>query len=256
MLQKLKIIAVLLFFFQITTLSQENVVINEFVTSNVNGLIDIETGEYGDWIELYNPTNNSIDISGFKLTDDFSFPDKWTFPTNTIIEAESFLIIWADNKNIGLHTNFKLSSDGEQIAIYDTSLTLLDSLTYHEQLSDVSFGRDTADFSTWLFYSEPTPGNINNIGVAKSKVSDDPVFSHSAGFYSSTLSVEITFDKDGDIFYTLDGSIPTSHSSKYNSPISIETSKVVKAIFIEDGKLPSQIITKSFFINEEIDLPI
>ncbi|MCP5063519.1 MAG: T9SS type A sorting domain-containing protein, partial [Ignavibacteriae bacterium] len=46
------------------------------------------------------------------------------------------------------------------------------------------------------------------------------------------------------------------HSSKYNSPISIETSKVVKAIFIEDGKLPSQIITKSFFINEEIDLPI
>jgi len=256
MSQKLKILAVLLFLIQIQLLSQENIIINEFVSSNVNGLIDIETGEYGDWIELYNPTNNSIDISGFKLSDDFSIPEKWTFPNSTIIEANSFLVVWADGKDIELHTNFKLSSDGEQIAIYNNNLTLIDSLTYHEQLTDVSYGRDTSNFNNWLYYGEPSPGNTNNLGVIKSKESDEPTFSNNAGFYSSTLSVEISTDKEGEIFYTLDGSIPTLHSSKYNSPITIETSKVVKAIFIEDGKLPSPVITKSFFINENIELPI
>ena len=108
MLHKQIICFLSIFFFQISIFSQQQVIINEFVSSNVNGLIDSETGEYEDWIELYNTTNLAIDISGYTLTDDLSQPAKWIFPNNTVIDAESFLIIWADAKGTGIHASFRL----------------------------------------------------------------------------------------------------------------------------------------------------
>jgi len=63
------------------------VVINEFLASNTNSLIDPATGRYDDWIELYNFGSVPIDLSGFYLTDDLTKKKQWAFPVGTTIAA-------------------------------------------------------------------------------------------------------------------------------------------------------------------------
>ena len=85
-----------------------SVTISEFLTSNRNGVQDSE-GEREDWIELTNYGSQSVDLSGCFLSDRSGNPFKWSFPDGTVLAADEYLVIWADNdeKDPGLHTNFK-----------------------------------------------------------------------------------------------------------------------------------------------------
>ena len=75
----------------------QSVVINEFLASNGNTLAD-ENGDYEDWIELYNPTAEPINLDGYTMTDEPDNPSKWTFPAVTI-QPKGFLLIWASGKD-------------------------------------------------------------------------------------------------------------------------------------------------------------
>lgn len=116
-----------------------SIVINEFSASNSNIRAD-QYGEYDDWIELYNTTEDEISLSGYFLTDNNELT-KWAFP-DTSISPQGYLIIWADNdtEQSGLHCNFKLSASGEQIALVNPSLTIVNQLEFMEQTNDISFG--------------------------------------------------------------------------------------------------------------------
>lgn len=119
-----------------------DLVINEFMASNDATQAD-QDGEFDDWIELYNNTANAIPLDGFHLADDLGNPAKWDFPAGTSINGNSYLIIWADEdgEQDGLHANFKLSAGGETILLVDADTALVDSVTYVDQLADVSHGR-------------------------------------------------------------------------------------------------------------------
>ncbi len=75
----------------------QSVMINEFLASNGNILAD-EDGEFEDWIELYNPTAEPINLVGYTLTDDPKDPKKWAFPEISI-QPKGFLLIWASGKD-------------------------------------------------------------------------------------------------------------------------------------------------------------
>ncbi len=128
-----------------TNIAQPNageVVINEFLASNQTGNTD-EAGQTEDWIELYNNTNSTLDLSGLFLTDSYINPQKFTFPNNTIIPAHGFLVVWADEDNstaTELHCNFKLSASGEQLMLSKTG-TVIDSITFGPQIADASMAR-------------------------------------------------------------------------------------------------------------------
>ena len=64
--------------------SEAPVVINELMASNSTTQTD-NTGEYDDWIELYNRSSQPVDISGWYLTDKQNNLDKWQFPQGTVI---------------------------------------------------------------------------------------------------------------------------------------------------------------------------
>ncbi|HRG53883.1 MAG TPA: CotH kinase family protein [Bacteroidia bacterium] len=117
--------------------------INEFMASNQTGKMD-EKGNYEDWIELYNATENVLILDGVHLSDTYSNPNKFTFPNNTVIPAHGFLTIWADEDTTTsayIHCNFKLSTSGEQLILTNAAGKVLDSLQFGTQLDDISSAR-------------------------------------------------------------------------------------------------------------------
>jgi len=127
-----------------------DLVVNEFMASNEANQAD-QDGEFDDWIELFNNTGTSIALDGFHLTDDIGNLTKWAFPTGTSIAANGYLMIWADEDGdqTGLHADFKLSAGGEMVVLVDAEGKLVDTITYVDQVTDVSHGRfpnGTGDF--------------------------------------------------------------------------------------------------------------
>jgi len=122
-------------------LEEGKIVINEFMASNATIVAD-QDDEYDDWIELFNPTSEDINLRNTFLSDKTDDILKWEFP-DTIIQANSYLIIWADNdvSQQGLHANFKLSSAGEAVVLSNYNASIIDSISYTTQYTDTSFGR-------------------------------------------------------------------------------------------------------------------
>lgn len=123
--------------------SNVKLVINEFMASNSNSIID-NYGETDDWLEIYNAGNETINLSGKYLTDDLTTKDKWSFP-NVTVEPGDYYIVWTDDdtEQGDNHANFKLSKSGESIGIFDsfeTGFAAIDMLTYGEQTTDYSSG--------------------------------------------------------------------------------------------------------------------
>ncbi len=119
-----------------------DIVINEFLTKNVNGETD-EAGQHEDWLELYNNDNIALSLNGIYLTDDPAKPDKWLFPLDTKIPAKGFLIVWLDEDQSqgAFHTNFKLGTDGEFLMLSNGAGGVIDSLSFGLQKTDTTFGR-------------------------------------------------------------------------------------------------------------------
>ncbi len=137
--------------------------VNEFMASNDTTVAD-EYGDFDDWIELYNDNLFPVSLAGYYLTDDFAELDKWPLP-DTVIGAGGYLLIWADNE-MGqgpLHAGFKLGASGEQIALVNSSLQVMDSLTFGSQSADVAYGRYPDGTDSFGFLTLPTPGEANRL---------------------------------------------------------------------------------------------
>jgi len=230
--------------------------INEFVASNSSGgYYDAEYEDYPDWIEIYNASDVPIDISYYYLTDELDEPDKWILPQGTVIGANGYLLFLADDRNIENHTSFKLSADGESIALSNREKVIVDSVIFLPQNTNISMGRLTEDPGVWAYYQEPTPNAMNNT-TAYSGRAMAPQLSVPAGFYDLPVSVEIESPYQSAIHYTLDGSTPTPASNLYSGPIEITSNAVVKAIVFEEDKMNSEVISGTYFIGEDVSLPV
>src|SRR5262249_36841661 len=124
--------------------SRGAVFISEFMADNTGTLKD-EDGNYSDWIEIANNGTVAIDLSGYSLTDTATDLRKWTFPS-TNVSAGGTLVVFASGKDRRvpgrpLHTNFKLDTAGEYLALSDSTNILTQfSPVFPPQLPDVSFG--------------------------------------------------------------------------------------------------------------------
>ena len=124
-----------------------NVLISEFMASNDSTLAD-GYGEYRDWIELQNVSNSDVDLTDWKFLagEPEEEPDEWVFPEVTL-PANAYLVVFASDLNtqdpLGYwHTNFKLTSNGEHLALLDDTGALVHQYApkFPEQLEDVSYG--------------------------------------------------------------------------------------------------------------------
>ena len=147
----------------------QTIKINEFMASNATTIAD-EYGEYNDWIELYNYGTDTVNIAGFYMTDTLGNTNKEQIPTGyalTKIPPGGYLILWADNDTLqdaANHLKFKLSASGEQIGLYaPDGITPIDTLTFGQQITDISYGRYPNGNNTWMYFNFPTPGASNSI---------------------------------------------------------------------------------------------
>jgi len=230
--------------------------INEFMASNSTTILSPSFNEYSDWLEIYNSEDTTIILSGFYLTDDFSNPQKWQIPINSKIDSEESLLFWADGKNVGQHTNFKLSKTGGVIGLFSNTVDLIDSIHYTEQITDISFGRYPDGTDSLFYFDQPTPGASNtNLGI--NGMLKNPLFSLSGGFYNGEISIELLKENPTDtIRYTIDGSLPNLQSTIYSTAILLNTTAVIRAQSFRDGFRPSNVITQTFFIDEATTLPV
>ena len=142
------------------------VYINEVMADNGSTISD-PTGAFPDWIELYNPTDEAINLNGYYLTDQIDLPTKYQFKPNgeeSIIPANGYLIVWTDNHSWkgDRHTNFALSKSGEFIGLYaPDGVTLVDGFEFDEIAKDLSFGRSPDGSDYFVVFNETSPGSAN-----------------------------------------------------------------------------------------------
>lgn len=118
-----------------------------------------------DFVELYNPSTNTVDLSGLSLTDDSSFPRKWVFASGTTIEAGAYLVIGCDSARPSSATNtgFGLKASGGAVFLFQASTgsgPLLDAVAYGLQTPAFSIGRVPSGSGEWTL-TIPSPGTAN-----------------------------------------------------------------------------------------------
>jgi hypothetical protein len=133
------------------------VVLNELMPSNSKTATD-ETGEYGDWIELYNNSDQNISVAGWYLTDEDTNLKRWTFPAETFVPARGTLIVWADEKTLtsALHASFKLGASGESVLLVKSDGTIVDQVTFPAAEKDQSYGRTPNGTGAWGWTQNPS----------------------------------------------------------------------------------------------------
>ena len=98
---------------------------------------------------------------------------------------------------------------------------------------------------------------LNVILFAQTEKASEPVFSLESGFYNSPVTLSISSQEEGSrIYYTFDGSVPNDKSALFTSEIQINRTGVIKAVVYAEGLQPSEIVTKTYFIDENFTFPV
>lgn len=158
---------------------------------------------------------------------------------------------------VNLHTNFNLNSTGQELILKNASGSIVDQKTIGDMQLNNTYGRRPDGASSWYYFDAPTPDTTNNTSAFYNDYLNKPSFSLPAGFYNSTQTLSMS-SSTGLVRYTLDGKDPDQSCALYSSPITIDSTMVVRArtYSTDPLQLPSEIITNTYFINEDIELPV
>jgi len=171
----------------------------------------------------------------------------YTIPPQLLLAGANLLAVEvhqssASSSDIG----FDLSLEATTYA----SATTVDTVTFGQQIADVSSGRHPDD-GRWISFATPTPGApnegaiVNDLRQAGHRVG----FSLPGGHFSEPQTVTLEA-ADGTIHYTLDGGLPRPSSPAYTGPLEISSTTVLRARTFADGRQPGPVETRSYFFGE------
>jgi len=204
-------------------------------------------------IELKNITNKDVDLSGYSIMDKSGIVYNFK---NIKIKANSYLVLYGsdeasiiDNK---IYLGFHINNSNEIIYLYKNK-RVVDTFSVGRLTSNISKGR--GDNLDTVVYKKTTIGHENSseyfTGFAL-----PPVFSLDGGYVEKGTKVSLSTRDGSDIYYTLDGSIPTNKSKKYQGEITINETTVLKAVSYKDGYIESEVESRSYFVGRKHDLPV
>ena len=194
------------------------ITINELVAKNDNGITD-ESGEFEDWIELYNLDEDDHYLGELFLSDNFDIPAKYKIP-DQLLEGNGYQLIWADNDvEQGIwHTNFKLSSSGERLFLFQEvggNFGMIEAVEFDSIAVDSAFARipnGTGPFQI----TTPTPSAINGNPNSTTSITNqtalsifpNPVFNNIINISAPENEMDngevtlIIYHSDGKILFT------------------------------------------------------
>jgi len=151
-------------------------VINEIMAGNFSAIAD-QSGEYDDWVELYNGNNFSVNLDGYYLSDSENDLTKWSFP-NVSISANDYLIIWCDTAGgtqPGLHTTYRLSADQEEVYLTDPIGNVIDAVHFVNMITDQGYARVPNGTGTMKYQTHTYDGNNQLISSVISESLDSRI---------------------------------------------------------------------------------
>ena len=252
------------------------VTINEVCPKNTTYAAP-DGGTY-DWIELYNGSGSAVDISGWGITDKEDTPYRFTIPSGTVLQAGERKVFFCDGTAGETNASiapFGLSTSGETLTLTDASGNVASKITFEDMAKDTSYGQYPEGSGEYYVLST-TPGAANAAPEGSNAVRT-PSFSAESGFYDNSFSLTIDVPQGTTVYYTTDGSDPTTSSERYSGAISIrdmtsEPNKysartdisaytdilapdegvlkaaIIRAIAVDSQGRSSSIITKTYFV--------
>lgn len=180
-------------------------IINEFIADN--DIIKDNAGETEDWIEVYNASNEAVNLNTLYLTDKADRPDKWKMPDITLAAGE-FVLFWADeDQNQGAdHTNFKLSKEGEFLGIFQNQDNLyipVDTFSFGPTITNVSYGRYPDGIGPVIQLPSLTPGISNLVSATQDGNNTTPVIYPNPADH--TVYIKNLYKPDSMECYTMEG---------------------------------------------------
>ncbi|MFO8036801.1 MAG: CotH kinase family protein [Anaerolineales bacterium] len=234
---------------------QWDVVINEVMAKNESFLADAH-GSYHDWIELMNNSDRDINLKGYSLSKDPEQETAFVFP-DYVLPAHGFAVFFADEElDVGgtsVNVPFPISASGETLYLCDVDCD-------EPQIFETGYLRKNAssglnEEGERVFFEKPTPKEPNATEYVKRYTA--PVeFSHQGGEIPSEQLLELTAEEGAEIYYTLDGSRPTSSDILYRDPVVLDSTKTVRAVAVVEGQFPSMVRTRTYVVGVKHDLPI
>lgn len=258
------VVAFLLCVLAPTTL-HAHLVINELMQSNIDCVMD-DLNDFPDsWVELYNGGEASEQLNRYALGLTADAADAWPLPTTTVAHG-GHTLVYCDKVGMGRHAPFRLES-GKGCELF---LFLDGSVVDHigplpkQPAPNIGYGR-SSDGSTDMGYMvSATPGQANSGGaVGDDRLLGSPVFSEAGRVLTgpATITVALSIPEGApegtEIRYTADGKEPTSVSAPYRAPISLTSSRVIRARLFCPGWLSPPSATESYiFLERDMTLPV
>ena len=154
----------------------EGLQINEILAINNTSVID-PLGRSSDWIEVWNNSNNPIDLTGVSLSINKIDPGQWNFPPGLSLNAKGKLLIWCNGSidpDLGpkdyLNTGISLNGSYGSVYLFNSSEQIVDRVQYGFQISNKSIGRDQN--GEWKLMRQPSPGKNNDIEAQTATISN------------------------------------------------------------------------------------
>ena len=187
------------------------VVINELMASNAGKVISPATN-FDSWIELYNPTEQAVNLGGMYLSNDANNLMYWQIPNDFgTIPAKGYKVVWLGSNDIKSNqAPFKLDCDGGTIYLSDNNGTLVTSQEYPKAMSRTSWALKTDGGNEWGWTDDATPGESNATAKFASERLEAPVVNMGSKLFSGSLNVKVTIPEGTTLMYTTDGSLPTA----------------------------------------------
>ena len=249
--------------------NKSGLIINEIMQSNVECIMD-DIHEFPDsWVELYNNSDEAINLKDYQISDKNKVKKAWQLPDKEV-KSHEYVIIYCDKEgkeDNRLHPDFRLES-GKGCTLYlfkDKGAEPIDSLPADMKkmpAPDIAFGRKTDGEDKWGFQLTPTPGAAN-CGKTTKDILGTPVFSELGRVTSGkeAINLELSLPEGAPegayIAYTTNGNDPKATDTKYTGAIKITKSTVVRAKVFCDGWLSPFSTAQSYIFHpRKMTIPV
>ena len=208
-----------------------------------------------DWVEIKNPGEETVRLSGYYLSDSLKDLQAFQLPDTDLGPGELMLVFCTgrDDAANDRQAAFALNAQRDRLYLSSEDGTLMDYVPLRRIPRGGSCGR-VEGRGGFFFFDSPTPGKANAQGARR--VAEAPVALTQDGVFNDVESVKLELTADGEMHYTTDGSVPTLDDPLYDGPLTIGATTVVRAVSFEEGCLPSEPLNLSFIINENHTLPV